>query len=110
MSDQALQKGGPVLVLAEDDQDKRERFEKKLAEYKKRLEGTFDERTVMDIKYKITLVEELLEKGEVNTWELSRKIAKEDKRIDADAFQNACGVIHDYCLTGGQKTCGGTGF
>jgi hypothetical protein len=31
-------------------------------------------------------------------------------RLNADEFNTAAGVIHDYCQTGGKKVKKGTGF
>ena len=55
-------------------------------------------------------LEKLLEKGKVDAWELSRELQKKDGHVDVAAFESACGVINDYCTTGGNHVRGGTGF
>ena len=47
----------------------------------------------------------------MNTWDLSREMAETyGSGFSVNDFQNACGVIEDYCKTGGQNLHGGTGL
>ena len=99
----------PVIRIAED----RDVLVAKLAEYKKRLEDNSYKPpwAQWDTVYKIAVVEELLEHGEVNTYELSRKLAEQAGGVfDVGAFNNACAVIQDYITTGGKDVIGGTGL
>jgi hypothetical protein len=63
-----------------------------------------------DTNYKIAVLEKVLLEGEASTHELSRELNAKDGQFDAHAFNNACGVVEDYCSTGGKNTRGGTGF
>ena len=47
--------------------------------------------------YKISIIKEILKYGEVYTQDLSRKLIKEHKEIDANDFINACITIQEYC-------------
>ncbi|MCX6746255.1 MAG: hypothetical protein NTX00_04565, partial [Candidatus Parcubacteria bacterium] len=52
--------------------------------------------------YKIAILYELLKVGKVATYELSRKLFTLHGGINSEKFENSCGVIQDYCRTGGQ--------
>ena len=100
----------PVIVLPENETHKTQ-LRRKLEEYKGRVKPFRAPELQMDTIYKMTVLERLLRDGQVNTWELSREIAKTyGSDFDGHAFNNACGVIEDYCETGGQNTNGGTGL
>ena len=95
------------------------KLERKLEEYKGRLEKLDDgykhpeliRRCNIDSEYKIAVLERLLADGEVNTHAVSLELHKKYGIIDIEAFNNAAGVIEDYCMTGGIKnTYGGTGL
>lgn len=47
--------------------------------------------------YKIALAKELLAHGEVDTFELSRRLSAEHGGFNAGRFNNACAVMKEYC-------------
>lgn len=74
---------------------------------------------MMDARCKIAVLEELLKSGRVVTWDLALALGKEFNKPGisisvalafARAFINACGVVADYCKTGGAHAHGGTGL
>ena len=82
---------------------------KKLAEYRGRLDYSRAPELQMDTICKMTVLGWLLRDGQVDTWELSRQMATTSgSGFDPWAFTNACGVIEDYCKTGGQNVSGGS--
>lgn len=106
---------GLIIIMPE---NKRTRMEQELKKYEERLKryqneksldprgifGAFEGDMVGNIPrrcigtiYKITLVKELLEKGRVNPFELSKKLKKEHQGFDDSRFQKACSVILGYC-------------
>ena len=98
-----------------------QRLQDKLGDYKQRLEYEESEidpykapetvfSMLVDTRYKIAVLEKLLNDGEVNTFELSKELNDQDGRLDTQAFNNACAVIDDYCKTGGKNVRGGTGL
>jgi len=98
----------PVIVLNE---ARRLQLAKKLEEYRGRLNSLRAPEVQMDTICKITVLERLLRDGLVNTWELSREMATNyGLGFDAHYFTNACGVIEDYCKTGGTTISDGTGL
>jgi len=100
----------PVIVLPEDEARKVQ-LRRKLEEYKKRMLPFRAPEFQMDTICKVAVVERLLRDGQVLTWELSREMVKTyGSGFDPNAFNNACGVIEDYCKTSGQNTSGGTGL
>ncbi len=115
----------PVIRLPED-KGRVEQLERKLTEYQGRLERHRKKVRVehpywspeqincflSDTRYKIIVLSRVLKDKKVKTYNLSREIAKGEAEgwFDVDAYQNACGVIDDYCLTGGQRARGGTGL
>lgn len=59
----------------------------------------------MDTLCKMTVLQRLLREGRVSTWELSREMAEAyGSGFDVEAFNNACGVIKDYCETSHDGT------
>lgn len=80
----------------------RSKLEDKLAEYQGRVG--------IDAEYKAAIVEELLEKGKVYPSELKIELLGKYEYVDGGAFDNAVGVIADYCKTGGKNVKDGTGF
>lgn len=95
-------------------QNKLKDYKQRLAEEKKKIDPYKAPEQVFhilaDTNYKIAVLEKVLLEGEVNTFELSRELNSQDGQFDSGAFNNACGVIEDYCSTGGKNTRGGTGF
>ena len=96
----------PIIRIAED----REIIAHKLEEYKGRLDKFKAPEAQFDAIYKIAIAEKLLEKGEVNTFDLSRELADKYGSVNANLFDNACKVIEDYIKTGGRNVHGGTGL
>jgi hypothetical protein len=95
-----------LVIERPEDPELLEKLRQKLAEYRNTL---FDccpinsPETLTDAYYKITVLHTVLEQGEVNCWVISKMIAHRCGRIDYKIFSNACGVIADYCETGGQN-------
>ena len=52
--------------------------------------------------YKAFIARRLTQQGEVDTYVLSRELREEYGYVDLEAFNNAAGVIEDYCKTGGK--------
>lgn len=92
---------------------KRSRIQQKLSEYEDRLAGyqadgrdnyeppelgigSIPNRQIGTV-YKIAVARELLEKGEVDTYELSRRLSVEHGGFNVDRFNNACAVMQSYC-------------
>ncbi|MBI1975038.1 MAG: hypothetical protein HYS57_01605, partial [Parcubacteria group bacterium] len=102
----------PVIVLP-DDETRKQQLRDKLTQYKGRVHPyrAPELQMNMDTICKIAVLERLLCDGQVSTWDLSREMAKTyGSGFDVNAFNNACGVIEDYCKTGGQNLRGGTGL
>ncbi len=101
-----MAKKSPTIVLP-----KRhvQQLHSKLVEYEGRLSQFRAPELQMDTICKMTVLGRLLRDGQVNTWELSREMATTyGSGFDPWAFTNACGVIEDYCKTGGQNVSGGS--
>ena len=99
----------PILVLP--DKVRVEQLEKKLEAYKGILDPWCPPELQMDTIYKITVLERLLRDGEVNAWELCLEmIDTYGSGLDVYKFNVACGVIDNYCKTGGKGNTGGTGL
>jgi hypothetical protein len=79
----------------------------KLAEYNDRVS---DDPSCNDSRYKAYLLSKLLKDGVVDTQQLSMAILREEGGLDMPIFVNACIVIEDYVLTGGQEVFFGTGL
>ena len=60
--------------------------------------------------YKALIAQRLTQRGEVDTEELSKELREEYGFLDFNAFNNAAGVIDDYCKTGGKNVVKGSGF
>lgn len=104
-----------IITLPQNDSIKKA-LEKKLLEYKGRLaefegvpltEGSMVRQ--IDSVYKITIIEELFKKGEVDFKEMQTAL-NEKYGFLADRYSESFFVINDYCTTCGQNTWGGTGF
>jgi len=94
-------KGGVVVAM----------LGSKLAEYRLRYDPGHHPGMQMGTVCKIAVLERLLEKKKVKTWDLSLELAeKYGSHFDEDDFNNACAVIKDYCKTGGKNVHGGTGI
>jgi len=78
------------------------RLRAKLEEYRQRADPFKAPEMQIGTLYKIAILEELLKTGKVVTHELSKKLAEKHGSLDPEKFENSCGVIQDYCRTGGQ--------
>jgi hypothetical protein len=101
-----------VTVKRPDDPAKQAQLQAKLQEYKARIDRWAAPELQMDTICKIAVLEKVLKsEGEVYLPELADEMmAKYGSGFNHYSFNNACSVISDYCLTGGQKTRGGTGL
>lgn len=105
----------PVIVLPD---ERREQLQAKINEYRKRMadddEFTHPEGQLLmgsGTAYNFCVLERLLSDGTVKTFDLSAELMEKlGDRFDPAKFGNACGVIKDYCETGGAKVTGGTGL
>ena len=95
----------PIIRLP-DDEEMQARLRHKLAEYKERIEPYRAPELQQDTYFKIQVLERLLERGEVNTYNLSLELAARlgKREFSVDDFNNACAVIQDYATTGGANT------
>ena len=109
---------GRKIVLPNDERV-REALRFKMQEYKRRLEGAqrdifkhpdliFMQNT--DSAYKFVIAKALLDKGEVDTWELSKAFYGASGYVDVESFNNAADVINNYVRANGRNVRGGTGF
>lgn len=88
-----------------------QKLRSKLEEYRGRLHLYRDPELQMSTICKIAVLERLLMDREVNTWELSMEMSNiYGTGFSVNDFNKACGVIDDYCKTGGQNVSGGTGL
>lgn len=98
-------------LLLPDNETRKQQLKSKLVEYKERVSLYRAPELQMGVICKITVLERLLQDGQVNTHELSREMFETyGSGFSVHAFNNACGVIDDYCKTGGKNTSGGTGL
>lgn len=103
-------KESPVIVFPEDE-TRKQQLRAKLVEYQGRMNPYRAPEMQMDTICKMVVLERLLRDGQVKTWDLSREMAETyGSGFDGNAFGNACGVIEDYCKTGGQNIHSGTGL
>lgn len=109
MSEMTAEKS-PILVLPED-KVRVEQLRKKLEEYKQRADPYRAPELQMGTVCKIAVLERLLQDTTVDTWQLSLEMEETyGSGFDPWKFGTACGVIADYCNTGGQDVIGGTGL
>jgi hypothetical protein len=94
------------ISLSED----RETLERKLQEYKGRLDPYIPPEHQLDTIYKIAVLEPLVETGTVRQTEVREALQAKYGFVVDMAFSNAWGVIVDYVETGGRKLHGGTGL
>jgi len=113
-------KESPKIILPEDESIKGA-LEKKLEEYKRRLNKSIEKEpcmhpellsqvdpTYIDSLYKVVITEKLLKEGVVDTFELSKEIVRDYGFFNVSGYNNAAGVIDDYCKTGGKNTSKGS--
>ncbi|MDP3779448.1 MAG: hypothetical protein Q8R30_05405 [bacterium] len=100
----------PILVLPEDKM-RVEQLRKKLEEYKQRADPYRAPELQMGTVCKTAILERLLRDMVVDTWQLCLEMKETyGSGFDPQKFGVACGVIADYCNTGGRNTTGGTGL
>ncbi len=101
----------PVLRLP-DDAEMQARLRLKLDEYQKRLDPYKAPELQQSTYFKFTVLKQLLEQGQVDTYNLSLELGAKfgHRGFDKEAYNNACGVIKDYITTGGANTRRGTGL
>lgn len=105
-----MPKEAPIISLP-NDETRREQVQKKLKEYRGRMQPYRAPELQMENICKIAVLERLLRDGQVNTWDFSRKLAEEyGSGFNSNDFSLACAVIDDYCKTGGANLRGGTGL
>jgi hypothetical protein len=107
----------PKIILPQDP-NVRQGLEAKLDEYRGRIAKLAEQNPHItpeqihstDAGYKAAIVEELLTTGQVDTNEFSRRLMEMYGSLHVNQFNNAVGVIDDYCKTGGENVIGGTGL
>ncbi|HRY62480.1 MAG TPA: hypothetical protein P5056_01795 [Candidatus Paceibacterota bacterium] len=91
---------GPVITLTTDP-ERVQMLWRKLKILTNRLDHSRNSETQWNTVYEIEILDTLLNKGSVNTWDLSRKLADAYGSIDCRTFSFACGVIQSYNDYGG---------
>ncbi len=107
-----------IYLILPNDPVTKEKLEGKLSEYKKRMNKSIEQNPCIapeaiyctDVGYKAAIVERLFDKGLVNLSDFAIELQKKYGIINIDDYNNAAGVIDDYCTTGGKNTKDGTGF
>lgn len=100
-----------LVIVLPDDEARKQQLRDKLVEYKDRMHPYRVPELQMGTICKIAVLERFLRDGKVATWDLLREMVETyDSRFSINDFQNACGVIKDYCKTGGKNLHGGTGL
>ncbi len=97
--------------------DKRGTLQAKLKEYKGRLAKAGDVLyRKWDATCKIAVLQKLLQDGQLDIQSLAAEmmdVHKDEEGFSTyfrNSFETACGVINDYCETGGENCHGGTGL
>lgn len=114
------------IIQLPKNQDLVERLRKKLVQYAQRASDLVDQikeenpywhpelvvqnYCITNQFYKLAVLSELLEKREIGAQAFSLELAEEYNVFDINNFNQACGVIDDYCRTGGAHAQGGTDF
>ena len=114
----------PKLILPEDEK-KVNQLRRKLIEYATRVEyykkslekeNPFMHPELIESLYKqsseyskLAVLSELLLNRKLDTYIFSLELQKE-KAFNIKNYNNACGVIDDYCKTGGENCWSGTGL
>ena len=81
----------------------------KLVEYRGRIDPKRPYGPQVGAYYKRAVLSQLLSRGEVDIQQLRRDmVGVHGSAFDEGAFKNACGVIDDYCRTGGANVRSGT--
>ncbi|HCU70543.1 MAG TPA: hypothetical protein DIC35_02170 [Candidatus Moranbacteria bacterium] len=100
----------PTITLP-DNHPRRQMLERKLEEYRGRLDPSKPPAFHMATICRIAILEALLRDNGVDAQVLSEVLTETYREsFDIKAFNTACNVIIDYCNTGGQNVWGGTGL
>ena len=99
----------PEAIVLSDDPILKGKLTRKLAEYRQRLETNQRPGRQSGTYCKIEVLTRLLQDERIAPV-LLREQFKDQPWFTAEDFRNACGVISDYCSSGGKNTCGGTGL
>ena len=100
----------PIIILPIDEK-RVQHLRTKLQEYLGRFNGYAAPELQMGTICKIAVLKKLLEEGRVETLILHQEmVGMYGSNLDSHKFNGVCGVIDDYCKTGGQNTRGGTGL
>ena len=105
-------------LILPDNPKVKDRLKRKIKEYYQRMKRLKSESSFTNPEmvyttltgYKALIAQRLTLCGEVDTEALSRELREEYGFVNYEDFNNAIGVIEDYCKTGGQNCCQGTGF
>ena len=96
----------PILVLPKDPQKisflqrKKQDYEARVERFQYSAPESPQYKHFLSSLCKLSLVEKLLEKGEVDTQKILGSL--EDKLSDNTILENAINIIKDYCITGGK--------
>lgn len=100
-----------VLTLPTDNPVRIAQLTAKLEEYRRRFDPHKAPELQMHLLMKTILLDTLLQHGAVETGPLSDRLAARfGASFNLRVFADACAVIADYCTTGGERVCGGTGL
>jgi hypothetical protein len=95
-----------TIEVAED----RDILKAKLDEYRKRLETMKSPPAQLDTRYKIAVLEPLLESGVVDRAQVGEALHAAFGEVNESLLDNAWSVIDDYARHGGLGLVGGTGL
>ncbi len=107
-----------TVIALPDDSEIKKKLQKKMHEYRKRVSKLKKKSKYSNpdlvyatiTGYKLIIAQRLTRYGRVDTGDLTQELREEYGFIDENAFNNAAGVIADYCKTGGKNVRNGTGF
>ncbi len=100
-----------VLTLPTDNAVRIAQLTAKLEEYRRRFDPHKAPELQMHLLMKTILLDTLLRHGRVETGSLSERLAARfGASFSLRVFADACAVISDYCTSGGEHVCGGTGL
>jgi hypothetical protein len=105
-----------LKIKMPDNPEIKNQLRKKFAEYTQRVHKIKQECTHGNSQlcynsmpgYKALIIRRLFSLGEVETTKMAFEIKEEFGRLDANLFNTAARVIHDYCKTGGKNVTKGS--
>lgn len=104
------QAGEIKVITLKKDPELKKKLQRKLEEYKTRLNDR-DQEVVQDARQKIIILSAVLKKGSVSIGDIKKQTLKELDHIDDEEFDVDVWVINEYCTKGGRgRTRGGTGL